>query len=172
VPYVAKNQRDDKMPKTFDNGIKISFDLDGTICDADWGYLDNLRDKGWPKDEEEKYYSCREKILDPYRFVGPDDTLIILTGRPAHLKEVTLKWLKKNGLGHVPVVFTKTLPKHPNATLDEFTKIGFDKALYCYQNGVAVHFDDNEQVVKSMRYCLKDRNDAVTVIHAGWHTSW
>jgi hypothetical protein len=35
--------------------MKISFDLDGVICRTDWGHLDRLRDKGMPKDEEEKF---------------------------------------------------------------------------------------------------------------------
>lgn len=146
----------------------ITFDLDGTICDSDWGWLDTLRDLGWPKDEEEKYYACREKILDPYRFLGLDDIGIILTGRPVHLKEITEKWLKKNGLSDFKLVFTKTLPKQPNGTAEEFKKIGIDKAKFFIENGVKIHFDDNEQVVESMRESLPD----IVVIHAGYHVAW
>lgn len=142
------------------------------VCDADWGWLDRLRDHDWPKDEEEKYYACREKVIDPYQFMAIDDEAVILTGRPLHLKEVTEKWLKKNGMGGIPVIFTKTLKKYPTATKTEFLKLGLDKAMYCIENGIQVHFEDNEQVVESMRTVIDGARANVVVIHAGWHVSW
>jgi hypothetical protein len=153
--------------------IKISFDLDGTICDSDWGWLDRLKDNhgvgaNWPKDEEEKYYACREKVLDPYHFMALDDTAIILTGRPLHLKDITEKWLHKNGLGEFPVVFTKTLKGTPTATREEFKRLGEAKAKFFIDEGIRVHFDDNEQVVQSMRAAFPE----MVVIHTGWHIAW
>lgn len=151
--------------------MKISFDLDGVICSTDWGWLDRLRDKygkEWPKDEEEKYYSCLEKWIDPYQFMGLDDEAVILTGRPAHLKEITEKWLKKNGLGDIPVIFTRTLKGTPTATKEEFEALGEAKAKFFIEEGIKVHFDDNEQVVKVMRDALPD----MVVIHIGWHVDW
>ena len=146
----------------------ISFDLDGTICDSDWGWLDRLRGLKWPADEEEKYYACREKVLDPYRFLGINDTGIILTGRPIHLKEITEKWLKKNGLADFMLIFTKTLPKQPEGKSEEFKRIGKDKAKFFVENGISVHFDDNEQVVEAMREELP----GMVVIHTGYHVAW
>jgi phosphoglycolate phosphatase-like HAD superfamily hydrolase len=146
----------------------ISFDLDGTIYDSDWGWLDALRDKGWPQDEEEKYYACREKILDPYRFLGKDDIALILTGRPIHLKGITEKWLKKNGLGSIELVFTKTLKGYPTADKEEFKALGEGKAKFFIDKGIQVHFDDNEQVVDSMRKAFPN----IVVLHVGWHVAW
>ena len=148
--------------------MKISFDLDGTVCSSDWGWLDRLKEKGWPKDEEEKYYACLEKWIDPYRFLGVDDEAVILTGRPLHLKDVTLKWLKKNGLGNISVIFTKTLKGYPTATKKEFKALGEAKAKFFIDENIRVHFDDNEQIVKAMREVLPD----VVVIHTGWHVAW
>lgn len=146
----------------------LSFDLDGTICDSDWGWLDRLRDKGNPKEDEEKYYACREKVLDPYRFMGSNDRAIILTGRPLHLQDVTRSWLKKNGLGNIPCYFTKTLKGSPTATKEEFKALGEAKAKFFIDNGIKVHFDDNEQVVETMRRAFPD----MVVIHTGWHIAW
>jgi hypothetical protein len=148
--------------------IKLSFDLDGTVCDSDWDWLDRLGERGWPKDAEEKYYACREKVLDPYRFLGMDDEAVILTGRPYHTKEITLGWLKKNGLGDIPVIFTKTLKGHPTATRKEFKEMGEAKAKFFIDEKIKVHFDDNEQVVNAMRNAFPD----MVVIHTGWHIAW
>ena len=153
--------------------MKISFDLDGVICDSDWGWLDRLRDvygvgEDWPEEEEEKYYACREKVLDPYQFMGLEDTAVILTGRPLHLKDITEKWLHKNGLGAFPVIFTRTLKGTPTATREEFKAIGESKAKFFIDEKVKVHFDDNEQVVKAMREALPD----MVIIHTGWHVAW
>jgi len=151
--------------------IKLSFDLDGTICDSDWGWLDRLRDNygdEWPTDEEEKYYACREKVLDPYRFMGLDDTAVILTGRPLHLKDITEKWLMKNGLGGIPLVFTKTLMGTPTATKAEFKLLGKAKAKFFIDEHIDVHFEDNEQIVQEMRKELPE----VVVLHTGWHVAW
>lgn len=147
--------------------MKISFDLDGTICDSDWGWLDRLRDTGWKG--EEKYYACREKILDPYRFLARGDEFIIVTGRPIHLKEVTIEWLKKNGLGHIEVIFTKTIKDKPTATKKEFEKLGKAKARILISHGVDIHFDDNEQVVNALRECSEDK---FKVIQVGHHIMW
>lgn len=146
----------------------ITFDLDGTICDSDWDWLDRLRERAWPKDEEEKYYACREKILDPYNFIGVDDVGIILTGRPIHTMAITERWLLKNGLSHLQLVFTKTLKDYPTATREEFKKIGIDKASFFVNNKVQVHFDDNEQVVDAMRKTFPN----IVVIHVGHHVVW
>ena len=151
--------------------MKMSFDLDGTICDSDWGWLDRLRDKYgkvWPKDEEEKYYACREKVLDPYRFLGVWDYAIILTGRPRHLENITKRWLAKNGLGEFPLVFTETLEGTPTATREEFKALGEAKAKFFIEEEIKVHFDDNEQVVDAMRKAFPD----MVVIHTGWHVAW
>ena len=148
--------------------MKISFDLDGTICDSDWDWLDRLRERDWPKDDEKKYYACREKVLDPYRFMAEDDEAVILTGRPIYLKEITEKWLKKNGLDNIRVIFTKTLAGHPNATREEFKAIGESKAKFFIEEGIKVHFDDNEQVVSAMRKAFPD----MVVIYTGWHVAW
>jgi phosphoglycolate phosphatase-like HAD superfamily hydrolase len=148
--------------------VIISFDLDGTICNSDWGWLDSLRDKNWPKDEEEKYYACREKVVDPHFFMAKDDKAIILTGRPIHLKEITEKWLRKNGLGDIEVVFTKTLKGYPTAKKEEFVALGEGKAKFFLERGVKVHFEDNEQEVDVMRKAFPD----IVVIHIGWHVSW
>jgi len=149
-------------------GITISFDLDGTICDTDWGWLDRIRENGWPEDEDMKYYACREKILDPYRFLGPDDTGIILTGRPIHLREITENWLKKNGMGDFKLVFTNTLPEQPNGTADEFKTMGVAKAKFLIENGVSVHFDDIAPLVEAMREASPD----LVVIYTGYHVGW
>lgn len=148
--------------------MKVSFDLDGVVCSTDWGYLDALRERGMPKDEEEKYYACLEKWIDPYRFLGVDDEVVILTGRPYHLKEITEKWLKKNGMGDIPVIFTKTLTGVPKATKEEFKALGEAKAKFFIDEKIDVHFDDNEQVVKAMREAFPD----MVVIHTGWHVAW
>jgi len=148
--------------------MKISFDLDGVVCSTDWDWLDRLRERGWPKEDEEKYYACLEKWLNPYDFLGIDDEAVILTGRPIHLKEITLKWLKKNGLGAIPVIFTKTLKGHPSGAKKEFKALGKDKAKFFEQEGISIHFDDNEQVVESMRKALPN----VVVIHYGNHVAW
>ena len=153
--------------------MKLGWDLDGTICDADWGWLDRLRDRygvgeDWPKDEEEKYYACREKVIDPYRFMGLWDEAVILTGRPAHLESITKKWLIKNGLGEIPLVFTKTLKGTPTATKEEFKALGEGKAKFFLEEGIKVYFDDNEQVVEAMRAAFPD----MVVIHTGWHVAW
>jgi phosphoglycolate phosphatase-like HAD superfamily hydrolase len=146
----------------------ISFDLDGTICNSDWGWLDMLRDKNWPSDEEEKYYACREKVLDPYMFMSADDEAIILTGRPIHLKNITEKWLKKNGLGQLELIFTETLQGYPNGKVDEFKALGEAKAKFFIDRKIKVHFDDNEEIVKIMRETLPN----IIVIYTGWHTTW
>ena len=148
--------------------MKISFDLDGTICDTDWGWLDRLKSCDWPGNEEEKYYACREKVLDPYLFLGIDDEGVILTGRPVHLRDITLKWLWKNGLRRFEVIFTKSIPGRSKGTYEEVRRIGRDKAALFIQNEIDVHFDDSEQVVKVMREALPD----AVVIHVGHHVAW
>jgi len=150
------------------NEIKISFDLDGTICDTDWDWLDRLGEMTWPDESEEKYYACREKVLDPYRFLGCDDEAVILTGRPMRLEKITKKWLQKNGLGNLPIIFTKTLQGRPTATKAEFKALGEAKAKYFIDEEIKVHFDDNEQVVNAMRKAFPD----MVVIHTGWHVAW
>jgi len=149
-------------------GITISFDLDGTICNTDWGWLDRIRENGWPKDEDMKYYACREKILDPYRFLGPSDIGIILTGRPIHLKETTERWLKKNGMGDFRLIFTKTTPRQPNGSADELKIMGIEKANVLIENGIGVHFDDNVYIVEAMREASPD----LVVIYTGYHVGW
>lgn len=149
--------------------MKISFDLDGTICDSDWGWLDRIRDRGWKEEEEEKYYSSRTKVLDPSQFLARDDEMIILTGRPLHLENVTKLWLQKNGLGNVQVVFTRAIKEKPTATRKEFQKLGEMKAKLLIDMGVEVHFDDNEQVVWALRKCAKGK---VKVVQVGSHIKW
>lgn len=148
--------------------MKISFDLDGVVCSTDWGWLDQLEKEGFPRDQEEKYYACLENWLNPYDFLGVDDEAVFLTGRPLHLKDITLKWLKKNGYGDIPVIFTRTLKDSPKGTKKEFKSLGEGKANLFIKEGINVHFDDNEQIVESMRAALPN----VVVIHYGNHVAW
>ena len=149
--------------------MKISFDLDGVVCSTDWGYLDYLRDKGFPRNDEEKYYACLENWLNPYDFLGVNDEAVFLTGRPLHLKDITLKWLKKNGYGNIPVIFTKTIKDgSAKGIKKEFKSLGKAKAEFFIKEGIDIHFDDNEQVVESMRAALPN----VVVIHYGNHVAW
>ena len=150
--------------------VIISFDLDGCVCDSDWGWLDRLRDLGWPEGEEEKYYACRDKILDPFRFLGPDDDGIILTGRPLHLREITELWLMKNGLGGLGLKFAMDNSDKSKGTNAEFRSQAEKKVAYLIENKIRVHFDDNEEVVNAMRALLPD--NVVIVIHVGWHVGW
>ena len=148
--------------------MKISWDLDGAIADINVGTLQWLRDLGFPEKEELAYYSALRKMIDPYDFATSDDEIVILTGRPIHLKDVTLRWLKKNGLGHIRVIFTKTIPKKPTGTNDEFRAIGKTKAQIFKDEGISVHFDDNEEVVKAMRNEMPD----IVVVQVGNRISW
>lgn len=149
--------------------MRVSFDLDGTVCDSDWGWLDTLRRLGWPGDDENKYYACRNKILDPYRFLGKDDTGFILTGRPIHLKPITEEWLAKNGLGDLTLVFAMELPGRSKGTNGEFRSQAQCKVRYMVSNNIHVHFDDNSEVVNTIRRLLPE---GYVVIHTGYHIGW
>lgn len=147
----------------------VSFDLDGTICDSDWGWLDTLRRLDWPYSEEEKYYASRNKILDPFRFMGPGDSGVILTGRPLHVREVTQLWVIKNGLGDLPLEFAMENHGKSKGTNEEFESQAVRKVKYLMALNIRVHFDDNTEVVKKMRELLPV---GYVVIHTGNHVGW
>lgn len=147
----------------------ISFDLDGTICDSDWGWLDTIRRLGWPGNDEKKYYASRNKILDPFRFLGSEDIGVILTGRPLHVKDITRRWLRKNGLGGFALVFAMSDCGKSKGTADEFGAQAIGKVKYLMSKNIRVHFDDNAEVVTVMRGLLPE---GYSVIHTGNHIGW
>ena len=150
--------------------MKISFDLDGVLCKINIPALDQLRSlEGDEQTEREmKYYASVDKKMNPYDFIGEDDEAIILTGRPLHLKDVTMRWLEKNGLGDFNVIFTKSIAGFPKGTNREFETIGKDKATLFMKLDIDVHIDDNPVVVKTMRELLPN----VTVIQYGSRVPW
>ena len=147
--------------------MRIGFDLDGVLADIDIGWLNRIRDLGTPEKEERQYYASRNKILDPYYLVAEGDEIFIITGRNPRLRTVTELWLLKNGLGHVPLVFTGDMPV-PKETNEEFRKVARGKAAALRKYQIDVYFEDNEVVVRALRGAVPE----VKIVQVGSRIKW
>jgi hypothetical protein len=147
--------------------IKLGFDLDGTLASIDVGWLNRIRDLGTPEKEERQYYASRNKILDPYYLVAEGDEIFIITGRNPRLRAVTELWLLKNGLGHIPLIFTGEMPV-PKGTNEEFRKVARGKAVVLKKYKIDVYFEDNETVVRALREVLPE----IVIVQIGSRIKW
>lgn len=147
--------------------MRIGFDLDGVLADIDIGWLNRIRDLGTPETEERQYYASRNKILDPYYLVAEGDEIFIITGRNPRLRTVTELWLLKNGLGHVPLVFTGSMPI-PKGTNEEFRKVARGKAVALRKYQIDVYFEDNEVVARALRGAVPE----IKIVQVGSRIKW
>jgi len=147
--------------------MRIGFDLDGTIADLDVGWLNRIRDLGTPEGEERSYYASRNKILDPYYLAAEGDDVFIITGRNPRLRAITELWLSKNGLGHLPIIFTGEM-KVPVGTNEEFRHVAKGKAAALKKYNIRVYFEDNEIVVRALREALPE----VVIVQVGSRIRW
>lgn len=147
--------------------MRIGFDLDGTIAGINVGWLNRIRDLGTPEKEERQYYASQNKILDPYHFAADGDEIFIITGRNPRLRAVTELWLLKNGLGHVPLIFTGEM-LISKGTNEEFKKVARGKASALKKYKIEVYFEDNEIVVKALREAIP----GVVIVQVGSRIKW
>ncbi len=147
--------------------MRIGFDLDGTLADIDVGWLNRIRDLGTPETEERSYYASRIKIFDPYYLVAEGDVVFIITGRNPRLRDITELWLSKNGLGHLPLIFTGDM-KVPIGTNEEFKNVAKGKALALKKYNIHVYFEDNEIVVRELRAVVPE----IVIVQVGNRIRW
>lgn len=70
--------------------MRVAFDLDGVIAQMDLALLKSIEHDPV---QTEIYYRTRNVLLNPYDFLGPDDTGFIVTHRGLRWKEITEHWL-------------------------------------------------------------------------------
>ena len=142
--------------------MRISFDLDGVLCDTDnavLGLLHNAERKGMPGAYNDlfTYYARRQVRLNPRLFVAPQDIWYIITGRVPQAHEVTQRWVRQ----HFPEIDAALLVM---IGTDEIARMyadgqdaeavalsGICKCNAVLQNHIDIHFDNNIDIVDRMR---------------------
>ena len=80
--------------------MKLSFDLDGVICDTDnamLGLLYNARTNNWAGAvaDLEQYYARQRILIDPRELLGVGDHFHIVTGRVPTAEAITRLWVER-----------------------------------------------------------------------------
>lgn len=88
----------------------IAFDLDGIIAQMDLTLLKSIEHDSVLT---EMYYRTRSVLLNPYDFLGPDDTGFIITHRKLWWKEVTKQWLAAKRI-ELTVLFSRERMLNPD----------------------------------------------------------
>ena len=146
----------------------LGFDLDGCICNQDSTQLQIMHEL---KLETEKilepiYYSERELLLDPRKFLHDGDEYHIITGRHEGLKTVTENWVKKwcpeaktlNVCGGRPWYDFEKRPGENNVECwQRWFCVAIQNKVELIKNlGIEVYFDDSPSGVSQLRAALPD----------------
>jgi hypothetical protein len=144
--------------------VKISFDLDGVLCNAETSLLGVLHDRYRQRDEGaferlRNYYLGRDLRLDPRLLLADGDEFYVITGRIQMAWEWTEQWTTR--MFGERYVKGDRLHFVANEELEELLKrsqlgpagevSGARKAELVRQLGVELHVDNNPVIVKRMR---------------------
>lgn len=139
--------------------MRLSFDLDGVICDLRGSTLavaHTLHRAGLMGEEELRAIYAKAPLKEsPYIYLAPGDTFIIVTGRLPSTQTWTREWLASYGLGDVLLFFVsddfvaglRDAGQEVNATLATADR----KADVIANNAVELHVDNNVEIVKRIR---------------------
>lgn len=140
-------------------GLRIGFDLDGTLCEIDIGLLrviDNMEGEA-QRSAEEWYYRERKPLLNARLFLHPDDKMFIVTSRPKRLEKWTKQWVLKYYPLTMINLYIVNYPtpkgnteKEVNGWLENKQK---HKANILNQLKLDVYIDDDVQVPILRKYC-------------------
>jgi len=135
--------------------LKIGFDLDGVIADIDilsLRIIDFQKDFKVRKELEKWYYSTRKVNLNPNFFCNSNDEIYIITSRFRELKDITKKWLDKNGIQYKKLLFAHLSAPYKTMSLEKWYKKQAElKANILNTEKIEVYFEDAPGVVKYLR---------------------
>lgn len=139
--------------------IRIGIDIDGVVADIDLPILrliDTVEDKEARKNIDKYYYSYRKVELDPQlisNFTG--DKVILITGRPEWLRDITIDWLRRNKIRYDKLIIcdhAAPFGQFSKEELDEWFKgLAIKKAEVLKREGIEVYFEDTPDTVKWLR---------------------
>jgi len=137
----------------------IGIDIDGVIASIDLPILrliDTLGDKETIRNIEEFYYANRKLELDPQlisSFIG--DKVILITGRPEWLKDITVDWLSRNKIRYDKLIFCNHFApfgQFSKKELDKwFKELAVKKSDVLKEENVEVYFEDTPDTVRWLR---------------------
>jgi hypothetical protein len=136
--------------------MKIGFDIDGVLAEIDCAMLRVMDNMTQGKESaEEWYYRDRKPLLDARSFLSQNDELIILTGRPDHLKDTTMLWIKQY-YPNAKLFFATPSLLPPKGNTQESVKKWCEAKLMCkasYINnlGLDVYFEDENEGMEDLR---------------------
>ena len=149
--------------------MRISFDLDGVICNSEkwfYGILNSLRHiqpSQTLNEIEILYYSSRQVRYNPYQFMASQDVGFIVTARRLLAFSITEDWLDSHNIG-LPVVF---IDQDSPIDWTDYEAASYEaaarKAEVIRHKGINIHFDNNPYLVMKMRTLLPN----VTVVQVG-----
>lgn len=139
--------------------MRLSFDLDGVVCDGDSNVLGILHQQvldGVPYGQVRlrHYYLTRRLALDPRDFAAPGDEIHIVTGRSqlthGWTRDWLARWLPEAQLHFAATAETETL--FSEGRYDEGSQVmGVSKAGILKRIGAELHLDNNPRIVQRLR---------------------
>ncbi len=136
----------------------LGCDLDGVVCDLDRLLL-RLIDAS-AEDQRAilhpMYFLTRRPLLNPRSFLHPNDSAVIITGRPRWAEAVTKEWVGRY-YPDIPVHFVEDcLSPLPTASVNKFLMRSWEelaqgKACQIRRLGVAVFFEDEPSIAMELR---------------------
>lgn len=146
--------------------IKLAFDLDGVLREADIGFFRLCQDLGWKKTEEALYLKSITKmkpLLNPFLFATKNDEVYVVTNATKEWS-VNLKkgWIKHFLGDRVKVIITQVGGSWGKEYVDAVAE---EKIKLMEKEGIEVYFDDDPAVVRKMR----ELTDKIKVLRYG---SW
>lgn len=145
--------------------MRVGFDLDGVICDVNLALLRAIADD---RPAEELYYRTRRALLNPFQWLGPEDSGLIVTHRKLWTKEITRAWLVRNGIYQFFLCFSReALPPGVGSGEMDGPWAPFSAALAKskYLSNADIYIDDDTDEALALRQFLK--NDCKVLIYGG-----
>jgi hypothetical protein len=136
------------------NRMIVGFDFDGVICDIDivsLKLLDSLEGEEYLR-AERSYYASRRPLLNPEDFLAEGDEYYVLTARPEHINDISIRWLNKycpNYKEFFCVGGTKNLHDTDHVAWLE-NSIG-GKCRLIEKLDIEVYFEDNPHLAQEYR---------------------
>lgn len=128
--------------------MKIGWDLDGCIAQQDTPTICLMKGK---TEIERIYYATLTPNCHPEYFAGPDDEIVIITGRKDELKDVTEAWCKK-WFPKYKLYITPTVTwTNPADWASWFKEIAKNKSKQINDLDLDVYFEDMPQTVEELR---------------------